>query len=95
MARLNGTDGIIFTAGVGENSPEIRELICQGLEYAGVFLDAYANWLGKEDRIISTAYSPVKVMVIPTDEEIVMARDAYQIVITDQTRSLGILETAG
>lgn len=80
FARLNGADGIIFTAGVGENSAQIREMICQGLEFAGVYLDAEANWNGSGERLISSKYSPIKVMVIPTDEEIVMARDAYQIV---------------
>jgi acetate kinase len=80
MARLNGADGLIFTAGVGENSAEIREKVCQGLEFAGVYLDAQANREGSGERMISSQYSPMKVMVIPTNEEIVMARDAYEIV---------------
>ncbi|WP_123040379.1 acetate/propionate family kinase [Cohnella candidum] len=80
FARLNGADGIIFTAGVGENSPEIREKICQGLEFAGVYLDREANAAGSGERMISSAYSPCKVMVIPTNEEIVMARDAVELV---------------
>lgn len=80
FARLNGADGIIFTAGVGENSSEIREKICQGLEFAGVYLDPYSNSSGEGERLISSQYSPTKVMVIPTNEEMVMARDAYQIV---------------
>ncbi|KIL36110.1 acetate kinase [Cohnella kolymensis] len=81
FARLNGADGIIFTAGVGENSAEIRDMVCQGLEFAGVYLDAQSNWNGQGERLISSQYSPIKVMVIPTNEEIVMARDAYQIVV--------------
>lgn len=85
FARLNGADGIIFTAGVGENSPEIREKICQGLEFAGVFLDHEANWSGHGERLISSKFSPVKVMVIPTNEEIIMARDGYHMtVMSDQ-----------
>jgi acetate kinase len=79
FARLNGTDGLIFTAGIGENSSEIREKICAGLEFAGVYLDASANWSGQGERIISSQYSPVKVMVIPTNEEIIMARDGYRL----------------
>jgi acetate kinase len=78
FARLNGTDGLIFTAGIGENSSEIREKVCTGLEFAGVYLDSNANWSGQGERIISSQYSPVKVMVIPTNEEIIMARDAYR-----------------
>lgn len=81
FARLNGADGIIFTAGIGENSPEIRQKICQGLEFAGVYLDQEANWEGQGERLISSKYSPVKVMVIPTNEEIIMARDAYQLTV--------------
>jgi acetate kinase len=79
MARLNGFDGLIFTAGIGENSAEIREKICLGLEFTGVVLDSKANHGGLGERMISSRYSPVKVMVIPTNEEIVMAQDAYQL----------------
>lgn len=81
LARLNGVDGIIFTAGIGENSPEIREMICTGLEYAGVYLDPEANYHKRGERFISTKFSPVKVLVIPTNEELIMARDAYQLII--------------
>lgn len=81
FARLNGADGLIFTAGIGENSSEIREKVCQGLEFAGVYLDREANWEGQGERLISSKYSPVKVMVIPTNEEIIMARDAYQMTV--------------
>jgi acetate kinase len=81
LARLNGVDGIIFTAGIGENSPEIREMICSGFEYAGVYIDREANTQQRKgERFISSKYSPVKVMVIPTNEELVMARDAYQLI---------------
>lgn len=83
FARLNGADGVIFTAGIGENSSEIREKICQGLEFAGIYLDAKANWEGAGERLISSPYSPVKVMVIPTNEEIIMARDAYRLAVIE------------
>lgn len=79
LARLNGADGLIFTAGIGENSSVIREKICHGLEFAGIYLDVKANWEGQGERLISSEYSPVKVMVIPTNEEIIMARDAYKL----------------
>lgn len=81
LARLNGVDGIIFTAGIGENSPEIREMVCTGLEHAGVYLDHEANFNKRGERFISTKFSPVKVLVIPTNEELIMARDAYQLII--------------
>lgn len=79
LARLNGVDGIIFTAGVGENSATVREMVCTGLEFAGVNLDREANRASKGEAFISTEYSPVKVMVIPTNEELVMATDAYEL----------------
>lgn len=81
LARLNGADAIIFTAGIGENSPEMRERICQGFEFAGIYLDQKANWEGEGERVISTPYSPVKVLVIPTNEELIMARDGYWLVV--------------
>ncbi|MDF2669702.1 MAG: acetate kinase [Paenibacillus sp.] len=89
FARLNGADGLIFTAGIGENSSEIRERICHGLEYAGVYVDSARNWEGQGERLISSQYSPVKVMVIPTNEEIIMARDAYEIVVIDGVQQPG------
>ncbi|MGN7469524.1 acetate/propionate family kinase [Brevibacillus sp. SAFN-007a] len=79
LARLNGVDGIIFTAGVGENSATVREMVCTGLEFAGVNLDREANRVCKGEAFISTEYSPVKVMVIPTNEELVMAMDAFEL----------------
>lgn len=79
LARLNGVDGIIFTAGVGENSAKVREMVCTGLEFAGVNLDREANRASKGEAFISTEFSPVKVMVIPTNEELVMATDAYEL----------------
>ncbi|WP_052036422.1 acetate kinase [Tumebacillus flagellatus] len=81
LARLNGADAIVFTAGIGENSAKLRERICQGLEYAGIFLDPSQNWDGHGERLISSRYSPVKVLVIPTNEELIMARDAYQLTV--------------
>ncbi|GIP41178.1 hypothetical protein J31TS4_44580 [Paenibacillus sp. J31TS4] len=79
LATMNGVDGIIFTAGVGENNAEIRQMICSGLEFAGVILDPEANRAIKKEGFISNPYSPIKVMVIPTNEEMIMASDAYQL----------------
>lgn len=91
LARMNGADAIIFTAGIGENSAEVREMICNGLEYAGVILDQEANHNVKGERFISTKYSPIKVAVIPTNEELVMARDAYQLIVQGQPK--GVTQT--
>lgn len=79
LAILNGVDGIIFTAGIGQNSPEVRQKVCNGLESFGIILDPEANRTIKSEGFISSPYSPVKVMVVPTNEELVMATDAYQL----------------
>jgi acetate kinase len=82
-AALGGVDAIIFTAGVGENSPLHREKACQGLEFLGIKIDLEKNWsaVGRQsETVISTADSRVKVFVIPTDEELVMVEDALGII---------------
>lgn len=79
LAILNGVDGIIFTAGIGENHAEVRQKICNGLEFAGVILDPETNRNLRSEGFISSRYSPIKVMVIPTNEEWIMAADAYQL----------------
>jgi len=71
-AALGGVDAIVFTAGIGENSPEIRQRICEASAWLGVSLDPAAN-AGKGARI-STAQSKVSVWVIPTNEELMIAR---------------------
>ncbi len=82
-AALGGVDAVIFTAGVGENSPLHRERACQGLEFMGIQLDLEANLSavgrGGEEEI-SSVDSRVKVFVIPTDEELVMVEDATGII---------------
>lgn len=78
---LGGLDAITFTAGVGENSPEIREATCDRLGVFGVELDKEANAVrSKEPRVISTANSKVKVCVVPTNEELAMARQAFALI---------------
>lgn len=81
VATLNGCDGIVFTAGIGENSPYIRAKILRGLEYLGVELDEERNENPTKEREyqISKEGSRVKAWVIPTDEELVIALDAAKI----------------
>ena len=76
---MNGVDAIIFTAGIGENSETIRERVLTGLEYMGVYWDKDLNKGRGEERIISYPFSPVKVIVIPTNEEVMIARDVIRL----------------
>ena len=77
---MNGVDAIIYTAGVGENSASTRKAISGYFGYLGVEIDDEANKKRGEDIVISTPASRVKVMVIPTNEELVIARDTRDIV---------------
>ena len=79
-AAMNGVDGIIFTAGVGENSATTRAGIAAYWEYLGCTLDTEANKIRGKETFISTPDSRVKLMVIPTNEELVIARDTKEIV---------------
>ncbi|TDY61795.1 acetate kinase [Aminivibrio pyruvatiphilus] len=78
-AAMGGMDVLVFTAGIGENSGRAREGICTGLEFMGVKLDLEKNNVRGKERIISTDDSRVKVLVVPTDEELVIARDTKKI----------------
>ncbi|MCD7981264.1 MAG: acetate kinase [Clostridiales bacterium] len=80
VAALNGVDAIAFTAGIGENAPTVRAKVCEYLGYLGVTLDQEANGHRGEDLIISTPDSKVKVCIIPTDEELAIARDTVALV---------------
>ncbi len=79
-AALNGVDAITFTAGIGENAPTVRKKVCEHLGYLGITLDEEANGHRGEDLIISTPDSKVKVCIIPTDEELAIARDTVALV---------------
>lgn len=81
-AAMGGVDTIVFTAGVGENQTDIREASCEGLEFLGIKIDKEKNAVirGKE-AVISTPDSKVTVCVVPTDEEIVIARDTMELVL--------------
>jgi len=83
-AAMNGVDAITFTAGIGENSPDLRSWVCQRLAYLGVELDEEANTTrSKADRLISTPGSRIPVAVIPTNEELMIARETKRL--TEQT----------
>ncbi|WP_312650044.1 acetate kinase [Proteiniclasticum sp.] len=80
MAVLNGVDAIIFTAGLGENAVETREEIVKDLEWFGIELDTERNKVRGQERIISKEGSKVKIIVIPTNEELMIARDTMTLV---------------
>ncbi len=80
VAAMNGLDALVFTAGIGENSPRLRKEVCQDLSYFGIKIDDNKNDKLKGERaIISTDDSRVAVLVIPTNEELVIARDTAEI----------------
>lgn len=76
---MGGVDAIIFTAGIGENSDVIRQKVLAGLEFMGVYFDPDLNHVRGEEGYISFPYSPVKVLVIPTNEEVMIARDTMRV----------------
>ncbi|MDR2437374.1 MAG: acetate kinase [Endomicrobium sp.] len=78
---LNGADALIFTAGIGENSSPVREAICKNLSALGIEIDVEKNKeRSSEERIISTNNSRVKVLVIPTNEELMIARESCKVI---------------
>ncbi len=82
LAALNGADAIAFTGGIGENSSEVRAAICEGLSWLGIEVDQERNAAhspGREGQISADA-SRVAVYVIPTNEELLIARDAVRVV---------------
>lgn len=79
VAAMGGVDAIVFTAGLGENSPFMRDKICNGLEYLGTRVDPELNKVRGQEKEISVRRARVKIFVIPTNEELVIARDTYNI----------------
>jgi acetate kinase len=78
LVELNGADVLIFTAGIAENNPILRESICANLDFCGLELDREANNRVRADEaVISTPRSKIEVRVIPTNEEIIIARNAW------------------
>lgn len=81
LAEMNGADAIIFGGGIGENSPEVRERICRDLEWFGLTVDAERNrdLTGGKEGVFSTEGSRLKAIVIPTNEELLIARDTVRL----------------
>ena len=74
--EMNGADALVFTAGIGENRPALREAICRNLDQLGLIMDAQANsQTSAKEAVISAPGSRIKVMIIPTNEELVVARE--------------------
>ena len=80
VSVLNGVDLIIFTAGIGEHNSRLRRRVCENFSYLGIKIDDEANKASGEAAIISAPDSKVKVIVLPTNEELVIARDTMHIV---------------
>src|SRR5208283_2142426 len=88
LACMGGADAVVFTGGIGEHSPEIRARICAGLEWAGLTIDASQNQqtVGREGRI-STEESKLHAWVIPTNEELLIARDTVRCILGEPHQS--------
>ena len=80
IAGLGGLEALVFTAGVGENQPALRAELIEGLSYMGMKCDHEANAVRGEERLITTADSAIPAWIIPTDEEMVIARDTAALV---------------
>lgn len=79
-AKMYGVDAIIFTAGIGENSDVVRERVLRGLEFMGVYWDPALNKVRGREAFINYPHSPVKVIIIPTNEEVMIARDTIELI---------------
>jgi len=79
IAELNGVDLIVFTAGIAENNPWLREDVCKNFSYMGIKIDKAVNDSARDATIISSADSTVKVALVPTDEELMIARDTMRL----------------
>ena len=82
VAAMNGLDALVFTAGVGENTPELREMICDNMDFFGIHIDNEKNYSaprGKEWDITGKD-SKVKVYIIPTNEELVIAKQTEELI---------------
>ncbi len=79
VAVLGGIDALIFTAGIGENAPIIRQKVCERLSYLGIELDTAANNIRPAPQMVTTAQSKVKVLVIPANEELMIAEETFEL----------------
>ena len=78
ISAMNGLDAIVFTAGIGENSSMLRKMVCSDLEYFGIAIDPTKNEKSSQElRAIHSHTSQVKILVIPTNEELEIAKQAY------------------
>ena len=84
IAEMNGVDALVFTAGLGENGVEMRDVICNDLSNLGIKMDLVKNKVRGKETIISSDDSTVKVLLVPTNEELMIARDTYEIVKNSQ-----------
>lgn len=82
LAVLNGADAIVFTAGLGENSSSMRAKICADMDYCGIKIDKDKNFIRGTEIDVSTKDATTRVLVIPTNEELMIARDTYELVST-------------
>ena len=88
VAVLGGLDAFIFTAGIGENNSKVRQKICERLSYLGIELDENANSIRPAPQIISTLNSKVKVMVIPAAEELMIAKETFELLEEERNKEL-------
>ena len=79
---MNGLDAIVFTAGVGENTPELREMICDKMDYFGIQIDNEKNYSAPRGKVwdITGTDSKVKLLIIPTNEELVIAQQTEALI---------------
>jgi acetate kinase len=82
LAAMNGTDAIVFSGGIGENSPLIRSIVCNALSWLGIELDENQNatHIAGREGTISGSSSKIKIDVIPTNEELLIARDTVRLI---------------
>jgi acetate kinase len=82
LAAMGGADALVFTGGIGENSPDVRARICAGMEWAGLHVDEAKNQeaVGREEKI-SSDDSKLLAYAIPTDEELLIARDTVRVIL--------------
>jgi acetate kinase len=88
-AAMGGLDAVVFTGGIGENSPDVRKECCSGLEFLGIAFDDAANTSGTQEGMITTGDAATAVLVVPTNEELVIAMDTRDIVMKRMEASGG------
>ena len=87
VAEMNGVDAIVFTAGIGEKDVNFRRVVCEHLGYLGVEVDLALNNCRSELREITTKDSKVKVFIVPTNEELLIAKDTREIILRKNARN--------